>query len=172
MTDPATPAADRATTEPTSDARTSGAPTSTSPRAAAPRPSTPRWVLYLGMVIVLVFVAAMVTQWVRTRGVRAELATVRAENGRLRTETYVGAAAADALQGRYEPARQHASRFFTDLQARMMALPAEERGALQALLDRRDATITLLSRGDPAAGPALVRLITDYRALRDAPVEE
>lgn len=162
MTDHASPADDRA----------NAAPAAVPPRPAAPRPATPRWMLYLGMAIVLVFVAAMVTQWVRTRGVRAELATVRAENGRLRTETSIGAAAAEALQGRYEPARQHASRFFTDLQARMLALPAEERGPLQALLDRRDATITLLSRGDPAAGPALVRLVTDYRALRDAPVEE
>ena len=144
----------------------------TDPASPAARTSIPRWLLVAGIAIVLVFVAAMVTQYVRTLGVRSELAAVRAENARLRTETLVGAAAAEALQGRYEPARQAASRFFTDLQARMLALPAEERGPLQALLDRRDATITLLSRGDPAAGPALVRLVTDYRALRDAPVAE
>ena len=143
MTDPATPAAGR-----------------------AERSSVPRWMLFAGIAIVLVFVAAMVTQVLRTRAVRAELAAVRAENARLHTETYIGAAAAEALQGRYEPARQSASRFFTDLQTRMLALPADERGAIQALLDRRDATITLLSRGDPAAAPALVRLVTDYRALR------
>ncbi len=132
------------------------------------RPAVPRWLMYVGIAIVLVFVAAMVTQVLRTRGVRAELAAARAENARLHTETYVGAAAAEAIQGRYEPARQLASRFFTDLQTRMLALPTEQRGSIQALLDRRDATITLLSRGDPAAGPALVRLVTDYRALREA----
>ena len=138
----------------------------------ADRPAVPRWLMLVGIAIVLVFVAAMVTQVLRTRGVRAELAAVRAENARLHTETYAGAAAAEALQGRYEPARVLASRFFTDLQARMLALPTDERGALQALLDRRDATITLLSRGDPAAGPALVRLVTDYRALREPPAAE
>ena len=135
------------------------------------RSTVPRWLMLVGIAIVLVFVAAMVTQVLRTRGVRAELAAARAENAQLRTETFVGAAAAEALQGRYEPARVLASRFFTDLQTRMLALPADERGPLQALLDRRDATITLLSRGDPAAGPALVRLVTDFRALRAAPAE-
>lgn len=139
--------------------------------SSAPRSTIPRWLMFVGIAIVLVFVAAMVTQVLRTRGVRAELAAVRAENAQLRTETFVGGAAAEALQGRYEPARVLASRFFTDLQTRMLSLPAEERGPLQALLDRRDATITLLSRGDPAAGPALVRLVTDYRALRAAPAE-
>ena len=138
----------------------------------ADRPAVPRWLMFAGIAIVLVFVAAMVTQVLRTRGVRADLAAVRAENAQLRTETLVGAAAAEALQGRYEPSRQLASRFFTDLQSRMLALPAEERGPLQALLDRRDATITLLSRGDPAAGPALIRLVTDYRALPDGAVTD
>lgn len=151
MTDPAIPA-DRAT--------------------RADRSSVPRWILVAGIAIVLVFVAAMVTQVMRTRGVRADLAAVRAENAQLRTETQIGAATAEALQGRYEPARVLASRFFTALQERMLALPAEERGPLQALLDRRDATITLLSRGDPAAGPALVRLVTDYRALGPAAAAE
>ena len=136
------------------------------------RPAVPRWLMIVGMAIVLVLVAAMVTQVLRTRAVRAELAAARAENARLHTETYVGAAAAEALQGRYEPARVLASRFFTDLQTRMLALPADDRGAIQTLLDRRDATITLLSRGDPAAGPALVRLVTDYRALREPAAAE
>lgn len=149
MTDPATPSVSR-----------------------ADRTAVPRWLMFVGIAIVLVFVAAMMTQVLRTRGVRADLAAVRAENARLHTETHLGAAAAEALQGRYEPARQLASRFFTDVQARMLALPAEQRGPLQALLDRRDATITLLSRGDPAAGPALVRLVTDYRALREPPAAE
>ena len=39
----------------------------------------------------------------------------------------------------------------------------EQRAPLQAILDQRDATITLLSRQDPASVPMLARLVTQYR---------
>ncbi len=78
---------------------------------------------------------------------------------------YVVAVAHGQPQGRYEPARQLASRFFTTVQQRALTGPEEQRAALQAILAQRDVTITLLSRGDAAATPTLVRLVTEYRAL-------
>ena len=132
----------------------------------APRPSSPlpRWAVVLAAVIVLVFVAAMATQYWQTRGLRADLRAMRESLALARSEAMIGAAAAEAHQGRYEPARQLASRFFTTVQERVAAAPADRRAPLQAILDRRDATITLLSRGDPGATPLLLRLVTDYRA--------
>jgi hypothetical protein len=132
---------------------------------ATPARSGSRWMLYLGIAIVLVFIAAMVTQYVRTQGVRDELARTRTALGVATSEATLYAAAVHAQQGRYEQARQLASRFFTGLQQRVAEAPPDARGALQAILDRRDATITLLSRADPASAGALARLATDYRTL-------
>lgn len=142
-----------------------------SPAADAARDRTPaapagpsRWLLYAGIAIVLVFVAAMLTQYLQMRAVRSELAVVRVELERVRSEATIGAAAAEAQQGRYEPARQLASRFFTVLQQRVADAPANRRAPLQGILDQRDAIITQLSRGDPASATNLVRMVTDYRA--------
>ena len=129
-----------------------------------------RWVIYAASAVVLVFVAAMLTQYWRTRSVRTELRAVRAQLAVVESEATIGAAAAEAQQGRYEPARQLASRFFTTVQQRALTGPDEQRAALQAILGERDRTITLLSRGDAAATGTLVRLVTQYRALvRGAP---
>ena len=130
-----------------------------------PARSGSRWMLYLGIAIVLVFIAAMATQYVRTRGVRSELARTRTELGVATSEATLYAAVVDAQQGRYEQSRQLASRFFTGLQQRVADAPADARGPLQAILDQRDGVITLLSRADPASAGALARLATQYRTL-------
>ena len=140
--------------------------------ATAHRPDRSRLLLWVAIAVVLLFIAAMVTQYVRTRQVRAELTAVRTQLALARTEATIGAAAAEAQQGRYEPARQLASRFFTGLQRKIAAAPTAERAALQAILDQRDATITLLSRGDPAATARLVRLVTQYRETLHAEQRE
>ena len=145
---------------------------SASASSAPPRPGPargdgttrlPRWVVFLGIAIVLVFIAAMVAQYVQVRTVRGDLRAARAELAMARSEASLGAAAAEAQQGRYEPARVLASRFFTGLQQRVTDAAPDRRAALQAILDRRDATITLLSRQDPASVPLLAGLVTDYR---------
>ena len=142
------------------------APAAGAPRdrpASAPRGPS-RWMIYGASAIVLVFVAAMLVQYFQTRAVRAELAAVRVELERVRSEATLGAAAAEAQQGRYEPARQLASRFFTTLQQRVADATPERRAPLQRILDQRDAIITQLSRADPASATNLVRMVTDYRA--------
>lgn len=132
--------------------------------AASTRPRG-RWKIYLGIAIVLVFIAAMVTQYVRTQRVRDDLARTRQALDVANGEATLYAAAVEAQLGRYEQARQLASRFFSSLQQRVSATPMDERGPLQAILDQRDATITLLSRADPASAGALARLATRYRTL-------
>jgi len=134
------------------------------PHAGSPRTTVPRWIILVGIAVLLVFIAAMVTQVLRTREVRDELAAVRERLTVVESEAVVGAAAAEAQQGRYEPARQLASRFFTTVQRRALTGPVEQRAALQQILERRDAVITLLSRADPAAVAELARLVTSYRS--------
>jgi len=134
------------------------------PDAGSARTTVPRWIILVGIAVLLVFIAAMVTQVLRTRGVRDELAAVRERLTVVESEAVIGAAAAEAQQGRYEPARQLASRFFTTVQRRAMTGPVEQRAALQQILERRDPVITLLSRADPAAVPELARLVTSYRS--------
>jgi hypothetical protein len=129
------------------------------------RSALPRWPILAGAAVVLVFIAAMVTQYMRTGQVRDELAAVRERLAAVESEATIGAAVAEAQQGRYEPARQLASRFFTTVQRRALTGPAEQRAPLLQLLERRDALITLLSRSDPAAVAELARLVTTYRSI-------
>jgi hypothetical protein len=75
----------------------------------------------------------------------------------------LAAATIDAQQGSYEIARQHASDFFTRLQAEIGRATSEQEPSLQEILAQRDATITALSRADPQAGPMLERLFTRFR---------
>jgi hypothetical protein len=132
--------------------------------AAARTPAVPRWPIWAGVAVLLVFIAAMGTQMLRARGVRAELDAVRTRLVLVESEATIGAAAAEAQQGRYEPARQLASRFFTALQQRTAREPVETRAPLEQILARRDGVITLLSRSDPASVAELARLVTAYRA--------
>jgi hypothetical protein len=85
-------------------------------------------------------------------------------------------AAIDARRGEYEPARQAASDFFTNLgaevvpQGRDSVFNEGQRGALRTMFDTRDDTITLLARSDPASADRLVDLYTKYRqAIANAP---
>lgn len=136
--------------------RNADAPT----RAAA----VPRWLVLVGAAVVLVFVAAMVTQYGRARSATAEASTLRGELALARAEATLGAAALDAQRGSHETARRLASSFFTDLQAQADQVPPSARAAVSSLLAQRDPTITLLSRGDPESAEVLFRMFTEYRA--------
>jgi hypothetical protein len=82
----------------------------------------------------------------------------------------LGSAVIDAQRGDYEAARLGASSFFTSL--REQANKGEDSGLTQAqkdgvesLFDRRDETISLLARNDPAATERLSDLYVSFREL-------
>jgi hypothetical protein len=122
-----------------------------------------------GIAIVLVFVAAMVTQYGQTRSARAEAESLRQELAGARGEAMLGAATIEAQRGSFETARTLASEFFTELQATEPAVPAAVQPTVRSILAQRDSTITLLSRGDPQSAAALVRMFTQYRTALHGP---
>lgn len=85
-------------------------------------------------------------------------------------EALLGAATIEAQRGSHEIGRQLASEFFSGLQQSLAAAEPQERQPFQEILDRRDAMITALSRGDPQSGPMLAQLHTRYRIARGEPV--
>lgn len=76
----------------------------------------------------------------------------------------------DARRGEYEPARQTASDFFTELRSQIdrgtnSDLTQVQQDRLKPLLAQRDDLITLLARTDPAAADRLSDLYTNYRGV-------
>ncbi len=82
-------------------------------------------------------------------------------------ETTLAAAAIQARRGEYEPAREAASVFYTNLTAELARMPSEftpaQRERMQALLSERDELITLLARADPAVAERLANTYVAYR---------
>jgi hypothetical protein len=87
-----------------------------------------------------------------------------------RMEATLGAATVEAQRGSYEISRQLASDFFTRLQARIGEAEVPQRQELSGILERRDAMITALSRGDPQSGSMMAQLFTRFRIAMGEPV--
>ena len=80
----------------------------------------------------------------------------------------LASAAIDARRGDYEPARQRASQFFTELRdeadrGNASGFTAAQRDALAPLFNQRDQLITLLARSDPSSADRLSDLHVAYR---------
>jgi hypothetical protein len=74
----------------------------------------------------------------------------------------------DARRGEYEPARQSASEFFTNLRTETdrtddLVFNSSQRESFRPLFEARDEVITLLARSDPASLDRLADLYTKYR---------
>jgi hypothetical protein len=126
-----------------------------------------RGILY-GAVLLGAFLLGLVPMWLTVRERGRELKTVRATLQASALQNTLASAAIDARQGRYEPARQAASDFFTNLRTeidsgRDSIFTEAQKNALRPILDTRDDTITLLARGDPASGDRLTELYNTYR---------
>jgi hypothetical protein len=126
----------------------------------------------LGVYATVIFAAFMLgflPMWLvaRTRANERDAAQQALRLAQL--ENKLAAAALHAQRGDYEPAREAASTFYTDLQAHVDRSQADisesRREPLQLLLARRDEVITLLARADPASAQ---RLADDYATYRRA----
>ena len=119
--------------------------------------------LALAGAIVLAFLIGFGWQAMRAGRIDNQLEETRRELVFTTLEATLGAAAIEADRGSHEASRQLASDFFTGLQGAIDRAPAEAREALRALLAERDATITMLSRGDPESRHQLGRMFLRYR---------
>lgn len=85
-------------------------------------------------------------------------------------ENKIAAAVIDVERGKYEPARQRLSEFYTNLRRQLETdsgylFTASQRAGLTSLLAERDELITLLARSDPAATDRLFAVYSTYNKL-------
>ena len=126
-----------------------------------------RIAVYAG-VLLIVFLLGLVPMWLTARERAIELDAAQTALRVSRLQNTLANAAVDARRGEYEPARQSASEFFTDLREEMergqnSAFTQTQQENLRPLLAGRDDTITLLARSDAASGERLAGLHTAFR---------
>lgn len=137
--------------------------------------SVRRLILYAALLLV-VFLAGLIPMWLKSRTYARERDAAQASLRISNLQNSLANAAIDARRGEYEPARQAASEFFTNLGTEVVAVGRDsvfnegQRTALRSMFDTRDDTITLLARSDPASVNRLMDLYTKYRqAIASAP---
>jgi hypothetical protein len=123
--------------------------------------------IYAG-VLVAIFLLGLVPMWLVAHSRAADRDEARRELQLCTIQAALASAAIEARLGNYEPARQAASNFFTELRAELdkgneSVFDQAQRDNLKALLVPRDEMVTLLARSDPAAADRLSNLFTTYR---------
>ena len=126
-----------------------------------------RLIIY-AVALVVVFLAGLVPMWLTSRTCARERDAAQASLRISTLQNSLANAAIDARRAEYEPARQAASDFFTNLQIEIDRGPNSvfndaQRNALRSLFATRDDTITMLARSDAASAERLVDLYTKYR---------
>ena len=127
-----------------------------------------RRVIIYGAVLTVAFLLGLVPMWMSARERARERDTALHALRVSTLQNALASAAIDARQGRYEPARQSASDFFTNLGTEIDRGPDSvfdetQRNNLRSMFAVRDETITLLARSDPASADRLVDFYTRYR---------
>jgi hypothetical protein len=118
----------------------------------------------------VLFLLGFVPMWLSARERSEQRDAARRELRIARLENSLAFAAVSARRGQYELARRAASDFFTALRQEMdsageSALTPDGRPAVRGLLERRDETITLLARNDPASAERLSDLYVAYLSV-------
>jgi hypothetical protein len=113
--------------------------------------------------IIVAFAIGFGWQYSHARRFSIDLQNAQHELGLQKLVATLGAATIDAQRGAYEPARQLASDFFTQLEAQKQAAPIGAQAQLASIALQRDAIITALSRNDPQSGVLLTALFTRLR---------
>ena len=119
------------------------------------------------------FLLGFVPMWLSARSHANERDAAQQALRLAEIENTLAAATIHARRGDYEPAREAASTFYTNLRAELdrgdSGFPVAQRDALQALLVERDQMITLLARSDPAVAERLANLYVSYRQTVGTP---
>lgn len=126
-----------------------------------------RFIIY-GAVLAVAFLLGLVPMWLKARERARERDTAQHALRISTLQNALASAAIDARRGEYEPARQAASDFFTNLGTEIARGPDSvfdetQRNNLRPMFSMRDDTITLLARSDPASSDRLVELYNTYR---------
>jgi len=137
--------------------------------------STWRRLIVYAAVLLVVFLVGLVPMWLKSRTYARDRDAAQSSLQISNLQNLLANSAIDSRRGEYEPARQAASDFFTKLGSEMTrgsdsVFNDAQRDVLRPMFDKRDDTITLLARSDPASADRLVDLYTKYRqAIASAP---
>ncbi len=127
-----------------------------------------RRILIYAIVAVIIFLFGLVPMGMVALNRASERDEARRELRLCSIQGLLASAAIDARLGNYEPARESASNFFTEVRAeldkgRSSAFTQSQQEALASILNPRDEVITLLARSDPAVADRLGTLFTSYK---------
>ena len=125
--------------------------------------------LYVGLCLGF-FLLGFVPMWLQANGAREQRDAAQREVRLSQLQNTLGSALIDVQRGEYEPARQTASNFYTNLRDQIDAGNAsvftnDQREKLKPLLLQRDEIITLLARSDPTAAERLQAIYNSYLKL-------
>jgi len=124
--------------------------------------------LYVGLALIF-FLLGAIPMWLKSHENARQRNLAQHELRLSQLQNTLSSAVIDARRGDYEPARQTASDFFTDLRNGLEAggdralFASEQQQNLRPLLSQRDEVITLLARSDPASAERLSNLYVAYR---------
>ncbi len=133
-----------------------------------------RKVIIYGTVLIAAFLIGFIPMWLSARSCSDNLSDTQNQLKAAQMRNTIATAAIDARRGEYEPARQAASDFFTNLRTEMESdentvLTQSQRERVRPLLSIRDEIITQLARSDPAAADRLSTFYTSYVKAIDPP---
>lgn len=134
-------------------------------------------ILIYAAVAVVIFLLGLIPMGIMAYSRSVERDQARRELRLCTIQAALASATIDARSGNYEPARQSASNFFTDLRTEInkgseSVFEQSQRENLKPILTQRDEVVTLLARADPAGADRLSSIFTAYKkALGSAPVK-
>jgi hypothetical protein len=118
--------------------------------------------------LIVAFLLGLIPMWMtaRERGLQRDEAQRSLRLSQF--QNLIAFAAISARRGDYEPARQKASEFFSNVRAEIdkgnkSVFTQAQRDRITAVLSQRDELITLLARSDPASAERLAELYLSYR---------
>lgn len=116
------------------------------------------------------FLLGFLPMWLKVNNAVEQRDVAQREVRLSQLQNSLAAAMVDVHRGDYEPARQTASEFYTNLRHQidagdMSVFTASQRAKLRPLLGERDEVITMLARSDPAAANRLFSVYSTYKRL-------
>ncbi len=140
------------------------------PSQSTSRVSWWRRVATYAVALLVGFALGFVPMWIKGRANATSLSEATRQANVALMQNHLASAVVDAQRGDYESARIAASDFFIALREETSkvddsSLSQTQKDLVEPLFARRDETISLLARSDPAAAERLSDLYVSFREL-------
>jgi hypothetical protein len=145
-------------------------------RADTIQPRTLNRIAIIGAIALGAFLLGLIPMWLASKGYENELAALTKTLRPSVLQNNLATATINAQRGEFEHARQQTSSFFSDLRGELerseSSFVREQHEAVNAILEQRDDTITLLARSDPASAERLTDLYFNFIQVKNSAVPE